>query len=1405
MNSHKQVQRFTNNAVLTACLFLGFFLLKPSGADAAFTVTNDWGSGFQATVEVTNTTGKPIADWRVDFTMAPAISSIWNASIQARVGQKYTIAAPSWSKTVAAGGKVSFGFVAAPGNFKTFPTDIILRDASAPAPSPSPTATPVPTATPQPTPVPTATPQPTATPVPTATPAPSPTATPAVGLPAKPTIAIYKNWGAEGGFDVEWTKWSGADATSWTLIEDGQVIQTAAVSAGTNGQQRARFHVGNREYGVYGYTVRLTNSAGSTTSDPAYFTAGGASGLKIAAIDAGLQARQTTVPLSQDVFFAVTRPASAAALSLSLSTNNADVLSFQTEANGTIRVRGKQAGRASLRIEDPTSGEVRYLGIRVKNADGTLPGLPSYIPIGSVSEDSDSDLTFWKSFSPDARNRRMDMRYIYINGGPKNQNVGWRTWTDRDGSRVTSFIRESLKLGMIPVLVYYNIPDGGESYTTDLQHIQSADYMRGYFEDLKFALELAKAEAGDEMVGIVLEPDFLGYLAQNNQDPLTLTARTDAAYAAGALVQGTDPTFPNTVRGLVESINTTIKKHLPNAWFGWQFNLWASPAGGWTTPIGVKGLMRVTDDRGVTQGRADIAREASAISDYYIKAGVLTHGANFVSVDKYGLDGGAEGKNANPADSTWFWNGVHWTNYLEFVKSMATRTGLPVVLWQIPVGRINSTLEQNPYTADGKFPDLRNVSRSYEDSAPSYFFGDRFTASGNRLGYFSQTDPATGVSASGSTVSWPSHMAAARDAGARVVLFGAGVGDSTDGVGTPTSDENWWITKVQRYYASPVPASGGPAPTPAPTATPTPTASPSPSASPSPTPSPTATPTATPTPVATPVPTTGSPDLTIQAGTALVSFHVSQDWGSGFQGDFTITNNGSTTINSWTLQFDIVPRISSTWDATVTPLTGTTYKATPVSWNTSIPPGGKVTFGFVAAPGNLHTSPANISFNGSAPVATPTPTATPVPTATPAPTATPTASATPAPTATPSATPVATPLPTPSPTPVTSGTVPSLSGAKIVGYFPEWGVYGRNYHVTDIPASRLNVINYAFANVSATGEVVLYDTYAAIEKAYPGDTWDQPLRGNFNQLKKLKAANTHLITMISIGGWTLSGRFSDVALTTASRQKFATSAVAFMKKYGFDGIDIDWEYPVGGGLPENTVRPQDKQNYTFLLQELRRQLNLAGTADAKKYYLTIAAPAGPSTIANLETAAISTTVDWINLMTYDMHGAWENVTDHHSALVSANASDPLNITSAVNAYLSTGVPATKLVLGVPFYGRSWKNVVPTNNGLHQAGSGTPQGSYDDTGMFDYWDIAARNAAQPTVYKRFWDATAKVPYIHAPSLNNGIFITYEDRESLGYKIQLIKSKGMGGVMFWELSGDTRDVESSLLKTLCDGLK
>ena len=141
----------------------------------------------------------------------------------------------------------------------------------------------------------------------------------------------------------------------------------------------------------------------------------------------------------------------------------------------------------------------------------------------------------------------------------------------------------------------------------------------------------------------------------------------------------------------------------------------------------------------------------------------------------------------------------------------------------------------------------------------------------------------------------------------------------------------------------------------------------------------------------------------------------------------------------------------------------------------------------------------------------------------------------------------------------------SASISRVVGYYPGWGIYSRGFEVADLPGDQLTHINYAFANLVG-GECVLGDPWADVERHLPGDPWSGPgsdasYFGNFRQLDLLQEEHPALKTLISIGGWTWSGNFSDAALTPASRARFATSCADFMENYGFDGIDIDWEYP----------------------------------------------------------------------------------------------------------------------------------------------------------------------------------------------------------------------------------------------------
>ncbi|CAB4996735.1 unannotated protein [freshwater metagenome] len=550
---------------------------------------------------------------------------------------------------------------------------------------------------------------------------------------------------------------------------------------------------------------------------------------------------------------------------------------------------------------------------------------------------------------------------------------------------------------------------------------------------------------------------------------------------------------------------------------------------------------------------------------------------------------------------------------------------------------------------------------------------------------------------------------------------------------------------------------GGAAP--APTVTVTPTATPAPVVSPTPTAAPAASASASAS--STPIPVTGA--------AMTVAVKVTSDWGTGRNVDLTITNTGSTAINAWSVSMPWSGTSVSMWNATAK-LAGGVLTATNTSWNGSLAPGASATVGMTDT-GSYRAPTTCTSTAGSCVIAGST-TVTPVPTATP--TASPTASST--------------------------ASYEPKAGAyvgnkKLIAYYPAWATYARGFQVSDIPGQKLTHINYAFANIQ-NGRCVLGDSYADIDKAFAGDTWDQgALRGNFGQLRKLKAANPSLKTMISIGGWTWSENFAAAAASDASRKALASSCVTFMKQYGFDGIDIDWEYPVSGGL--NAGTPADKQNYTELLKEFRSELNAEEAKDSRRYSLSIAAPAGPSIIPNLESAKIGGVLDWMNLMSYDFHGSWDPITGHNAPMTVGpkDTAAGFSITDAVDSYLKAGFPAAKLVLGVPFYGRGWENVGPNGSGLYQPGTAASVGTWEK-GVFDYSDIKSNYLPSMT---RSWDASAQVPYLYDSARR--LWISYDDAQSMKIKADYIKARGLGGAMIWEITGDR---SQELLDTLVSNL-
>lgn len=341
-----------------------------------------------------------------------------------------------------------------------------------------------------------------------------------------------------------------------------------------------------------------------------------------------------------------------------------------------------------------------------------------------------------------------------------------------------------------------------------------------------------------------------------------------------------------------------------------------------------------------------------------------------------------------------------------------------------------------------------------------------------------------------------------------------------------------------------------------------------------------------------------------------------------------------------------------------------------------------------------------------------------------------------------------------------------IPAVKIVGYYAAWSRYS-GYSPNKIDATKLTSINYAFANIGNDLKISL--GYPDIDPA------------NISDLNQLKKINPNLKTMISVGGWTWSGRFSDVASTEKSRTIFAVSCVDFIVKYGFDGVDIDWEYPVNGGLSTNVKRPEDKYNYTLLLKTIREKLDERGVIEGKKYLLTFAGAAGSWYIKNTELDKISQYVDYANIMTYDLHGTWEQYTNFNAPLYSDDLllQDNISIDTCIKNWINAGFPKNKLVMGVPFYGFIFKGVADINHGLLQ--------SYSGGTSISYANIAANYLKAPE-YNQYYNSIARVPWL----FNGSTFITYENEQSISEKAKYIKETGLCGVMIWELSQDTNKV-------------
>ena len=351
--------------------------------------------------------------------------------------------------------------------------------------------------------------------------------------------------------------------------------------------------------------------------------------------------------------------------------------------------------------------------------------------------------------------------------------------------------------------------------------------------------------------------------------------------------------------------------------------------------------------------------------------------------------------------------------------------------------------------------------------------------------------------------------------------------------------------------------------------------------------------------------------------------------------------------------------------------------------------------------------------------------------------------------------------------------------------------YDGGMAVGAIPAGEINDLIYAFGEPDDGGTCTPPTAAQA---------------ATFAALRALRARHPGLRLIVSIGGWDAAPQYSDIALTAQSRSRFAASCIrAFLVRQGFDGIDLDWEFPVHGGM--NRSRPQDRADATALVREFRRRLDTLGRGTHRHYLLTVATPAGTwqqggaySVGDSYDLAALARSVDWLNVMTYDMNNVFSPLSGFNAPL-DADPGDPGpepqrsrdNLTGAVAYYESHGVPADKIMLGVAFYGRGFTGVAPQNAGRYSKYTG----GFAETP----WKTVASQFLTSPEWVRHWSATARAPWLY--NAGRHIFFTYDDPLSLGIKADFARREHLRGVMIWVLGED--DPAGSLLNALVTHLQ
>ncbi|OEE32184.1 chitinase [Vibrio genomosp. F10 str. ZF-129] len=433
--------------------------------------------------------------------------------------------------------------------------------------------------------------------------------------------------------------------------------------------------------------------------------------------------------------------------------------------------------------------------------------------------------------------------------------------------------------------------------------------------------------------------------------------------------------------------------------------------------------------------------------------------------------------------------------------------------------------------------------------------------------------------------------------------------------------------------------------------------------------------------------------------------------------------------------------------------------------------------------------------------------------------------------------------------------------STVVGtYFVEWGIYGRDYTVDNIPADNLTHILYGFIpicgpneSVKSVGgnsynalmtacngvndyEVVIHDPWAAFQKSFTqaGHEYSTPIKGNYAMMMALKQRNPDLKIIPSIGGWTLSDPFFDFT-TKANRDTFVASVEKFLKTWKFyDGVDIDWEFPGGGGQASDLGdQINDGPAYIALMQELRTMLDGLEAATGRTYELTSAIGVGYDKIEDVDYADAVQYMDYIFAMTYDFYGGWNNIVGHQTGLYCGGfmrpgqcdgsgldeAGEPYKgpaytADNAIQLLLAQGVPANKLVLGAAMYGRGWEGVVPSSlndplDPMTGVGNGklkgtSAQGVWED-GVIDYKGVKdfmlGANSTGINGFEYGYDEQAEAAWVWNPT--SGQLVTFDDARSVKAKGAYARNLGLAGLFSWEIDADNGDILNAMHEGLAGG--